>query len=106
MRSVLLLIVSLLFTSSVAHPQSFSPDTLTAAEVSAMIEAAVQADSSNAYFVVVVDRAGRILGAWQKPDATLESAEFALSLARTGTFFSNDQAPLSSRTVRYISGIH
>jgi uncharacterized protein GlcG (DUF336 family) len=27
-------------------------------------------------------------------------------LARTGAFFSNDQAPLSSRTVRFISGIH
>ena len=30
----------------------------------------------------------------------------AVSLARTGAFFSNDAAPLSSRTVRFISGIH
>ena len=30
----------------------------------------------------------------------------AVALARTAAFFSNDQAPLSSRTVRYISGIH
>src|SRR5689334_14562690 len=105
MRSVLLLIVSLLFSSSVAQPQDFS-DHLTASEVVAVIEAAVRADSSNDYSVVVVDRAGRILGAWQKPNATLESAERALSLARTGAFFSNDQAPLSSRTVRFISGIH
>jgi hypothetical protein len=30
----------------------------------------------------------------------------AVALARTGAFFSNDQAPLSSRTVRFISGIH
>src|SRR5436190_8699237 len=106
MRSAILLIVSLLVTSSTSQPQSFAPDSLTAAEVDAMIQAAVRADSSNDYFVVVVDRAGRVLGAWQKPDATLESAEFALSLARTGAFFSNDQAPLSSRTVRFISGIH
>ncbi len=32
--------------------------------------------------------------------------EVAVALARTASFFSNDQAPLSSRTVRYISGIH
>ena len=29
-----------------------------------------------------------------------------MALARTASFFSNDQAPLSSRTVRFISGIH
>jgi len=28
------------------------------------------------------------------------------SLARTASYFSNDQAPLSSRTVRFISGVH
>jgi len=32
--------------------------------------------------------------------------EVAVALARTASFFSNNQAPLSSRTVRYISGIH
>ena len=79
---------------------------LTAGEVRAIIQAAVTADSSNNYYVVVVDRAGRILGAWQKPNATAEAAERALSLARTGAYFSNDQAPLASRTVRFISGIH
>src|SRR5262249_52281848 len=31
-------------------------------------------------------------------------ADLAVSLARTGAFFSNDEAPLSSRTVRFISG--
>ena len=34
------------------------------------------------------------------------SDELAVGLARTAAFFSNDQAPLSSRTVRFISGIH
>ncbi|MGH7331647.1 MAG: heme-binding protein, partial [Candidatus Rokuibacteriota bacterium] len=32
--------------------------------------------------------------------------ELAVSEARTGAFFSNDQAPLSSRTVRSISGVN
>jgi uncharacterized protein GlcG (DUF336 family) len=36
----------------------------------------------------------------------IPSDELAVSLARTGAFFSNDQAPLSSRTVRFISGVH
>jgi len=94
-----------IFFATAAFSQS-GPDQLTAGEVNAVIQAAVKADNSLNYYVVVVDRAGRILGAWQKPNATAESAEFALSLARTGAYFSNDQAPLSSRTVRFISGIH
>ncbi len=38
--------------------------------------------------------------------AAIPTADLAVALARTGAFFSNDQAPLSSRTVRFISGIH
>ena len=38
--------------------------------------------------------------------ATVDADELAVSLARTAAFFSNDQAPLSSRTVRFISGVH
>src|SRR4029077_2902375 len=54
----------------------------------------------------VVDRAGQILAAYARPGAAARSADEAVSLARTGAFFSNDRAPLSSRTVRFISGIH
>jgi len=79
---------------------------LKAEEVATMVEGAVQAVDNEGASVVVVDRAGRVLAVWQEPGATLETAERALSLARTGAFFSNNQAPLSSRTVRYISGIH
>src|SRR5689334_13195979 len=108
MRSIFVFFMLLFLSTTSARTQSVAPtpDQLTAAEVSSVIEAAVRADSSNDYFVVVVDRAGRILGAWQKPNASNESADRALSLARTGAFFSNNQAPLSSRTVRFISGIH
>jgi uncharacterized protein GlcG (DUF336 family) len=38
--------------------------------------------------------------------AQVDANELAVSLARTAAFFSNDQAPLSSRTVRFLSGIH
>src|SRR4029077_21193879 len=37
---------------------------------------------------------------------TVDSNELAVSLARTAALFSNNQEPLSSRTVRFISGIH
>ena len=64
--------------------------------------------------VAVVDRAGFVLGVFRTQNApatalanfgqTLDANDVAVALARTGAFFSNDQAPLSSRTVRFISG--
>src|ERR1700675_1507924 len=89
---------------------------LTAGDVSTLIQAAAQAADPNTMVIAVVDRAGRVLGVYRKPSAPtlatgnfgaqVDTNELAVSLARTGAFFSNDQAPLSSRTVRFISGIH
>ena len=73
--------------------------------------------SVNAPMVVAVaDRAGNILAVFETSGApttstgnfgqTVPADELAVALARTAAFFSNDQAPLSSRTVRFISGIH
>jgi len=66
--------------------------------------------------VAVVDHAGFVLGVFRTQNAPatavgnfgqLQNAnDVAVALARTGAFFSNNQAPLSSRTVRFISGIH
>src|SRR5207245_1486462 len=66
--------------------------------------------------VAVVDRAGFVLGVFRTQNApatatgnfglTVDANDLAVALARTAAFFSNDQAPLSSRTVRFISGIH
>src|SRR5260370_27921613 len=36
----------------------------------------------------------------------VDTNELAVALARTASFFSNNKAPLSSRTVRFISGVH
>jgi uncharacterized protein GlcG (DUF336 family) len=98
---------------------SFNPppmSNLSATDVTALIQAAAQAADPNTMVIAVVDRAGRILGVYRKTAAAALAAvnfgaqvdvdELAVSLARTGAFFSNDQAPLSSRTVRFISGIH
>lgn len=89
---------------------------LSASDVTALVQAAAQAADPNTMVIAVVDRAGNVLGVYRKPSApTLATGNFsaqqdtnelAVSLARTAAFFSNDQAPLSSRTVRFISGIH
>jgi uncharacterized protein GlcG (DUF336 family) len=81
-----------------------------------VVRGAVTAVSTN-MIVAVVDRGGNVLGLFNKGIAlplnvpgnfgTLVPVEdLAVGLARTGAFFSNNQAPLSSRTVRFISGIH
>jgi uncharacterized protein GlcG (DUF336 family) len=89
---------------------------LAAADVSALAQSAAQAADTNTMVIAVVDRSGNILGVYRKPSAPslvtgnfsaqVDANELAVSLARTAAFFSNDQAPLSSRTVRFISGIH
>ena len=91
------------------------PPILTQADVQTVVQQA--AASLNAPVVVAVtDRQGDILAVFRKPGAPLtatanfgiqaDANEVAVALARTAGFFSNGQAPLSSRTVRFISGIH
>src|ERR1700728_3266248 len=97
------------------HPLP-DPVMLTSADVSAVVEAAASSVNSDAMVIAVTDRQGHILAIYHKPSAPSTSAanfgvqadtrEVAVALARTASFFSNDQAPLSSRTVRFISGIH
>jgi len=88
---------------------------LQASDVQNIVQAAV--NSVNVDMVVaVVDRAGFVLGVFRTQNAPTtapgnfgqaqDANDLAVALARTGAFFSNDQAPLSSRTVRFISGIH
>jgi uncharacterized protein GlcG (DUF336 family) len=89
---------------------------LTAADVSTLTQAAAQAADPNTMVIAIVDRSGNVLGVYRKPSAPslatgnfsaqVDVNELAVSLARTAAFFSNDQAPLSSRTVRFISGTH
>src|SRR5215471_14042751 len=96
-------------------PPAPSVQPLQAADVQAIVRVAV--NSANVDMVVaVVDRAGFVLGVYRTANAPVtatgnfaapvDANELAVALARTGAFFSNDQAPLSSRTVRFISGIH
>jgi uncharacterized protein GlcG (DUF336 family) len=97
---------------------------LTQAEVDEIVQSA--AGAVNVPLVIaVVDRGGNILAVYSKQGAPAlahgnfleeptapasvgpqDPREVAVAVARTAAFFSNDQAPLSSRTVRFISGIH
>jgi uncharacterized protein GlcG (DUF336 family) len=89
---------------------------LTADDVRAIVGQAAKSVAATTLVIAVTDRGGNVLGVFGKPGAPgqvrgnfgalVDANELAVSLARTGAFFSNDQAPLSSRTVRYISGIH
>jgi uncharacterized protein GlcG (DUF336 family) len=88
---------------------------LQTSDVQNIVQAAVNSVNVD-MTVAVVDRAGFVLGVFRTQNAPVtavgnfgqvqDANEVAVALARTGAFFSNDQAPLSSRTVRFISGIH
>lgn len=79
---------------------------LTAEDVQRVAESAAAAIADSPQAVAVTDRAGRLLAVYRKATATEGASEEALGLARTSAFFASDEAPLSSRTVRFISGVH
>src|SRR5882672_5244044 len=116
----LLLLASLLIScgstsTAPSNPPPPPPVPLTSADVQQVVENAAQ--SLNVPMVIAVaDRAGKILAVFQNAGApasspgnfgaSVDTKELAAALARTAALFSNDQAPLSTRTVRFISGIH
>jgi uncharacterized protein GlcG (DUF336 family) len=79
---------------------------LAAGEVESIIRAAARSLNDDTMTVAVVDRGGRILGVFRKPGANPANDDLAIGVARTAAFFSHNQAPLSSRTVRFVSGVH
>ena len=99
----------------VAPPPVAAVQALQVADVQNIVQAAVNSVNVD-MIVAIVDRAGLVLGVFRTQNAPATAAgnfgqvqnanDVAVALARTGAFFSNDQAPLSSRTVRFISGIH
>ncbi|HKO58985.1 MAG TPA: heme-binding protein [Thermoanaerobaculia bacterium] len=75
-------------------------------EVQAIVEEAAAALAVDTATIAVVDRAGRPLAVFRQLHADPNNDNLAVGVARTAAFFSHNQAPLSSRTVRFISGIH
>jgi len=102
-------------SAPVTPPPVAAVQALQVADVQSIVQATVNSVNVD-MAVAVVDRAGFVLGLFRTQNAPVTATgnfgqaqnanEVAVALARTGAFFSNDQAPLSSRTVRFISGIH
>jgi len=92
---------------------SVPQETLTTDEVQILLDRASAATSSNDAIIAVVDRNGRILGVRVESGVAPEilndtnllvfAVDGAVSKARTGAFFGNNEAPLTSRTIRTIS---
>jgi uncharacterized protein GlcG (DUF336 family) len=86
---------------------------LSTSDVDLLLQRAAAASASRDAIIAVVDRNGRILGVRVEsgvdpavrlnPDTLDFAIDGAVSLARTGAFFANNQAPLTSRTVQFIS---
>ncbi len=90
-----------------------APATLAAADVKLLLDRAAAASASNDGIIAVVDRQGRPLGVrvesgvspaiTQNPDMLVFAVDGAIAEARTASYFANDTAPLTSRTVNSLS---
>lgn len=101
----------------VALPAAAAPgpcmETITDTEVGLLLDRAAGASASDDGIIAVVDRNGRVLGVRVEagvsplitgdPEKLTFAIDGALAEARTGAYFGNDQAPLTSRTVQFIS---
>ncbi len=90
---------------------------ITAADVQGLLNNAAKASIDKTAIIAVVDRSGHIMGVRVEQDVPISdeatmvfAIDGAVSLARTGAFFANggdrtvpSAAPLTSRTVRFIS---
>ncbi|MCE9530906.1 MAG: heme-binding protein [Planctomycetes bacterium] len=92
---------------------SQSTTVITADEVRLLLLRATAASRSTDAIIAITDRNGRILGVLvedgvdanirNNPEQLTFAVDGAVALARTGAFFANNQAPLTSRTVAFIS---
>src|SRR4051812_8787307 len=99
MRIALLLTLALtLGAQSRRHLPRADATQLAAAEVENIVTNAALAVDGAGLAVAVADRAGNAVAIFRRPGATDADVEKALSLARTGAFFSSQGTPLSSRT--------
>jgi len=85
-------------------PEPFSA--LSKAEANVIVRAAAAAVAGDTATIAIVDRTGRPIAVFRQKNANPANDDIALGVARTSAFFSNSQAPLSSRTVRTISQVH
>jgi uncharacterized protein GlcG (DUF336 family) len=89
---------------------ALSGDTISTSDVAQLLERATAAATTQDAIIAVVDRGGHILGVRTEAHINTANTSYlvfsidgAVAEARTAAFFSSDAAPLTSRTVRYIS---
>ena len=104
--AILILSLSAFHGGRVESQGASADPTLSADDVLAALRASAGAINSNTLSIAVVDRGGRILGVLARPGASQTGPDVAVTTARAAAMFSNAEAPLSTRTVRFISGIH
>jgi uncharacterized protein GlcG (DUF336 family) len=88
-------------------------EVLSTSDVSTLLQRAAAASSRNDAIIAVVDRSGNILGVRVEagvnpaitgnPEMLTFAIDGAVAEARTAAFFANNQAPLTSRTIEFIS---
>lgn len=93
-------------TATVPVDAPFDQVQLSAADVQDIVTRAALAAAGDGMAIVVVDRPGNVLAIYRRSRTQDADVEKALSLARSGAFFSNQRTPLSSRTVRAISRVN
>lgn len=106
-------LVAPIIAQSAFQPAMWSGPVLVQSDVDTLLHRAAMATTSQDAIIAVVDRAGRILGVRAeqniltqydgRPEDFVFAVDGAVAKARTAAFFSNNQAPLTSRTVRFIS---
>jgi uncharacterized protein GlcG (DUF336 family) len=87
--------------------------TLSTTDVQTLLQRAARMTPGDSAIVAIVDRDGNLLGTRVEGNVSpaitgnteklVFSIDGAISLARTGAFFANNTAPLTSRTIEYIS---
>jgi uncharacterized protein GlcG (DUF336 family) len=100
-------------TATAVAAAAADPNQLTPSDVATILERAARATASDDAIVAVVDREGNPLGIRVEGNVSpaitgsteklVFAIDGALAEARTGAFFGNDQAPLTSRTIQDIS---
>jgi uncharacterized protein GlcG (DUF336 family) len=107
MRVALLLSLSMALAAQPRrHLPRLDPTQLSVSEVENVVTSAALSVDGAGMAIAVCDRIGNPLAIYRRPEATDADSDKALSLARTGAFFSNYGTPLSSRTVRSISRVN
>ena len=101
------------FSAAFSDADMYAENLLTKDDVETLLSRASMATRSNTAIIAVVDRLGKILGVRVEDNVSSGitsdahklsfAIDGAVAKARTAAFFSSNKAPLTSRTIRFIS---